>query len=105
MRGVRLVARGWGGDVVAGVLDERIVETLAGRPLPLLIVPPEDVGAMIARLRGTDLWSRRLRVCFPDGTAEEGYRALLGTAAFLAHAELQSHFLLKDRLRQKAIIL
>jgi len=104
LRGIRLVARERGGDVVAGALDERIVETLAGRPLPLLLVPPEDVGAMIARLRGTDLWSRRLTVRFPDGTADDGYRVLLGTAAFLAHAELQTHFLLKDRLREEAII-
>jgi hypothetical protein len=63
------------------------------------------VGAMIARLRGTDLWSRRLTVCFSDGTADDGHRALLGTAAFLAHAELQTHFLLKERLREEAIIL
>ena len=105
LRGVRLVAREWRGDVVAGALDERITETLAGRPLLLLIIPPEDVGAMIARLRGTEFWSRRLTVRFPDGTAEDGYRALLGTAAFLAHAELQTHFLLKERLRENAIII
>jgi len=105
LRGVRLVARERGGDVVAGALDERVVETLARRPLPILIISPEDVGAMIARLRGTDLWSRRLTVRFPDGMAENGYRALLGTAAFLAHAELQTHFLLKERLREEAIIL
>jgi len=105
LRGLRLVAREWGGDVVAGALDERIVEALAGRPLPLLIIPPEDVGVMISRLRGTDLWARRLTVRFPDGTADDGYRALLGTAAFLAHAELQTHFLLRERLREEAIIL
>ena len=105
LRGLRLVGRERGGDVVAGALDERIVEALAEQPLPILVIPPEDVGAMIARLRGTDLWARRLTVRFPDGTADEDYRALLGTASFLAHAELQTHFLLKDRLREEAIIL
>jgi|YelNatPaOPRAMG01_1025707.scaffolds.fasta_scaffold08633_4 CRISPR-associated endonuclease/helicase Cas3 len=105
LRGLRLVARERGGDIVAGALDERIIETLAGRPLPLLIVPPEDAGAMIARLRGTDIWARPLTVRFPDGTAENGYRVLLGTAAFLAHAELQGHFLLKNRLKPEAIII
>ena len=105
LRGLRLVAREQGGDIVAGALDERMVETLARRLLPLLIIPPEDVGAMIARLRGTDLWSRKLTVRFPDGTADDDYRVLLGTAAFLAHAELQTHFLLKERLREEAIIL
>jgi len=102
---LRLAARERGGDAVAGALDQRIVETLAERPLVLLIIPPEDVGAMIARLRGTDLWARRLTVRYPDGTADDGYRALLGTAAFLAHAELQTHFLLKDRMQEGAIII
>ncbi len=105
LRGMRLVAREWGGDVVAGVLDKQIVESLTTRPLLLLIIPPEDVGAMIARLRGTDLWSRRLTVRFPDGTEDDRYRALLGTAAFLAHAELQTHFLLKDRMKKEAIVI
>lgn len=105
LRGLRLAARERGGDVVAGALDGRIVETLAGRLQPLLIIPPDDVGAMISRLRGTDLWARRLTVRFPDGTSKDDYRVLLGTAAFLAHAELQSHFLLKERLRGEAIII
>lgn len=105
LRGIRLVARERGGDIVDGALEERIVEALAGRPLPVLIIPPEDVGPMLARLRGTDLWAWRLTVCFPGGTADDGYRALVGTAAFLAHAELQAHFLLKDRLRSEPIII
>lgn len=104
LRGIRLIVRERCGDVVSGALDERIAEALTERFLPMLIVPPEDVGAMIARLRGTDLWARPLKVCFPDATCEDGYRALLGTAAFLAHAELQTHFLLKDRFREEAII-
>ena len=71
----------------------------------MLIVPPESVGIMIGRLRGTSLWSQRLTVRFPDGTIEDGYRVLLGVAAFHGHAELQGHFLLKDRLKPEAIIL
>lgn len=105
LRGLRLVAREWGGDIVAGVLDKQVVEAVAGQLLPLLIIPPEDIGAMISRLRGTDLRAWRLTVRFPDGTSDDGYRALLGTAAFLAHAELQTHFLLKDRLKPEAIII
>lgn len=104
LRGIRLIARERRGDVVAGALDERIAEALTEQFLPMLIVPPEDVGAMIARLRGTDLRAQPLTVCFPDATDEDGYRTLLGTAAFLAHAELQTHFLLKDRFREEAII-
>ena len=103
--GVRLQAREQGGDVLAGALDERIITALAGECLPMLIVPPDSVGIMIGRLRGTDLWARRLSVRFGNGAVESGYRGLLGTAAFHAHAELLGHFLMRDRLKPDAIIL
>jgi CRISPR-associated endonuclease/helicase Cas3 len=105
LSGVRIQARERGGDVLAGALDSGIVEALADTPLPMLIIPPDSVGVMIARLRGTGLWSRNLTVRFPDGSANNSYRALLGTAAFHAHAELQGHFLMKDRLKPDAIII
>ena len=105
LTGVRIQVREHGGDVLAGALDRRMVEALADKPLPLLIIPPDSVGAMIAKLRGTDLWSRDLTVRFSDGSVESGYRALLGTAAFHAHAELLGHFLMKERLKPEAIII
>ena len=89
---VRIQARERGGGVLAGALDEKIITALTEKYLPMLIIPPDSVGAMINRLRGTDLWSRKLTVRFPDGSADDGYRALLGTAAFHTHAELQGHF-------------
>ena len=82
LRSVRLQAREPGGDLLAGALDRQVVEGLTERFLPMLIVPPDSVGAMIGRLRGTNLWAQRLTVRFPDGAVEEGYRALLGVAAF-----------------------
>jgi len=105
LSGVRVQAREQGGEVLAGALDRRVVEALSDKPLPMLIVPPESIGAMIDRLRGTDIWSRKLIVRFPDGSVDTGYRALLGTAAFHAHAELLGHFLMKDRLKSDAIII
>jgi hypothetical protein len=112
LAGVRLQARIRGslsdrrrGEVLAGALDEKIVTALAQACLPMLIIPPADVGAMIAHLRGTNLWARGLTVRFPDATIDEGYRAFLGTAAFHAHAELQGHFLMRDRLKPDAIII
>jgi len=105
LQGVRLQMRERGGDVLAGALDQRIVEALADRFLPMLIVPPDSVGVVIGRLRGTNLWPRRLTVRFPDGTVEEEYRALLGTAAFHAHAELLGYFLMRERLKPEAIII
>lgn len=105
LQGIRLQARVPGGDPLVGALDSQIVESLSNRFLPMLIVPPDSVGVMIGRLRGTNLWAQRLTVRFSDGSVEDGYRALLGVAAFHAHAELQWHFLLKDRLKPDAIIL
>jgi CRISPR-associated endonuclease/helicase Cas3 len=102
---VRVQARERGGDVLAGALEQRMVEALAEQFLPMLIIPPDSEGAMRSRLRGTGLWSRNLTLRFPDGTVNEAYRTLLGTAAFHAHAELQGHFLMKDRLKSEAIII
>lgn len=105
LQGVRLQAREPGGGLLAGALDSQIIEVLSSRFLPILIVPPDSVGIMIGKLRGTNLWAQRLTVRFSDGSVEDGYRALLGVAAFHAYAELQWHFLLKDRLKPDAIIL
>lgn len=105
LQGIRLQAREPGGDLLAGALERPVVEALTERFLPMLIVPPADVGIMVGRLRGTNLWPQRMTVRFPDGTADERYRALLGVAAFHAHAELQGYFLFKERLKPEAIIL
>ena len=105
LNGLRLQVRERGGDILAGALEDSIVESVAQTYLPLLIVPPADTGAMIARLRNSSLWAQCLTVCFPDGTRDEAYRAFLGTAAFHADGELWSHFLFKDRAKPDAIIL
>jgi len=105
LKGLRLQARSPEGGVMAGALDQRYVEALTEQYIPMLIVPPDSVGALIARLRGTDLWARRLTVRFPDGLVEEGYKVVLGTGAFHAHAELQGYFHMRDRLKSEAIIL
>lgn len=105
LRGMRLQARNAGGDVIAGRLEQQVVTALRDRYLPMLIIPPEDVGAMMSRLRGSSLWAQRLTIRFPAGDLNENYRALLGNAAFHAHAELKGHFLLKERLKSGAIIL
>ena len=105
LTGLRLLAREAGGDIVSGALPGEIAKTLADIPIVVLVIPPTDVGAMISRLRGTVVWSRRLTVYFPDGTVDDKYRIFIGKAAFEAHAELQGHFLMKDRVKSDAIIL
>ena len=105
LQGIRLQAWLRKQGAVAGGLDQRYVEALKQEYIPMLIVPPDLVGAMISRLRSTDLWARRLIVRFPDGTVEEDYRAILGTGAFHAHAALQGHYLARKKLKVEAIIL
>jgi CRISPR-associated endonuclease/helicase Cas3 len=105
MSGLRLLAREAGGDILSGALPDEVAETLADKAMVVFIIPPADLGAMLSRLRGTAVWSRRLTVYLPDGTVDDGYRIFIGKAAFEAHAELQGHFLMKDRVKSDAIIL
>ncbi len=104
LRGLRLQAWSPDGGIVAGALDQRFVEGIAERHVPMLIIPPDLEGVMRGKLRGTDLWPRRLAVRFPDGSVEEGYWAMLGTAAFHAHAELRDHYRARERMKPEAII-
>jgi len=59
----------------------------------------------LSQLRGSTLYSRRLEVRFKDGTTNKDYQILLGTAAWLAEAELRGHFWWKQRTECDAIIL
>lgn len=96
LRGFRLVAD--------EPLDASVNQALADQYVTALIVRDEDRGVMIGRLRGTNLYSRRLTVTYPDGQTDE-CSVLLGTAAFHAHAELQGYFWMKDRLKEECIII
>jgi hypothetical protein len=103
MRGLRLVGRERGGDKYP--LDSRITAVFEADCVSVLLVRPEDVGAVYGRLSGTTMYIHRLTVVFPDGQINESYAALLGTQAFQAHAELLGYFLMQDRLEQEAIII
>ena len=63
--------------------------------IPCLIVKYEDRGRLIALLRKKSLFSRTLRVQVDDTGKELEYPMILGTEAFLIHAELQGHFYAK----------
>lgn len=103
LRGLRLAAREREGDPCQ--IDPRIAEALVDQYVTVLGVTPNDSGVVYGKLRGTPLYSRRLVVTFPNGQTEEGYRVLLGTQAFQAHAELQGYFWMKDRLQPETIII
>lgn len=102
--GLKIQAR-QGGTAVHGLLDKTIVNALAEKCLPVMIISPDDAGAAIARLRGTAVWSQPLTVTFPDGTFEEAYRIFFGKDAYFAHAELRGYFYQKQRQQCEAIII
>ncbi|VAW34203.1 CRISPR-associated helicase Cas3 [hydrothermal vent metagenome] len=93
------------GTAVHGLLDKEIVNALAEKCLPVMIISPDDNGMAIACLRGTAVWSQSLTVTFPDGSFEEHYRIFFGKDAFFAHAELRGYFYQKQRQQCEAIII
>jgi CRISPR-associated endonuclease/helicase Cas3 len=103
LKGLRLEAKEWGGDRYP--LDSRIAGVFAERYVTALGIAPDDGGVVYGKLGGTTIYPRRLTVIFPDGRREEGYRIILGTQAFQAHAELRGYFWMKDRLEGEAIII
>ncbi len=103
LKGFDLLARERGGDRTQ--LPKEIKTLISERYLVALILPPADEGVLLKQLRGTSLYSRRLEVRFQDGTSNNGYKILLGTAAWLVEAELRGHFLWKQRKECDAIIL
>ena len=92
------------GELVHGLLDSDIVNALAESCLPLMIIPPDDTGMAISRLRGTAVWSKPLTITFPDGTVEDRYRLFFGKDAFFAHAELRGYLYQKQHQQSDAII-
>ena len=102
LKGLRLEARERGGDSYP--LDTRIAGIFADRYVTVLGIAPEDSGVVYGKLGGTTIYSRRLTLIFRDGI-NEGYRIILGTQAFQAHAELLGYFYMQDRLRSEAIII
>jgi hypothetical protein len=103
LKGFQLLARERGGDRFP--LPAEVKALLASHYLVALIIPPADTGAMFARLRGSPFYPRRLEVRFDDGSRKQEYYVLLGTAAWLAEAELRGHFYWKQRIESDAIIL
>ena len=102
--GLKIQAR-QAGTAVHGLLPKEIVNALAERCLPVMIVTPDDDGPSRARLRGTPVWSQPIAIAFPDGTSDDNYCVFFGKDAYFAHAELRSYFYQKQRQQSEAIII
>jgi hypothetical protein len=74
-------------------LDAALRQAVEDQCVPLLIVHHQDEGRLRALLHGRDIILRYVDISFADGTTK--YPAIVGTAAFIVHAELECY--LRDR--------
>ncbi len=74
-------------------IDERVRKAFAEKFVPALLVVDKTLssGIMRQRLQDTNIFSRQLRVLFPDGTVSE-YLAVIGVAVFTVYAEVKNIF-------------
>ena len=102
LTGLTLRAREQKGDPVP--LENAVQNALDGQFLIALLIPPDMQGWAYRYLRNAPFYGRKLTINFPDHHGVE-YTAYLGTAAWLAHAELQIPFKIRERMKPDAIII
>jgi CRISPR-associated endonuclease/helicase Cas3 len=83
-------------------LDEALRQAIENQWVPLLIGRPQDEGRLRALLYGRDIILRYLDVSFAEGTTR--YPAIVGTAAFIVHAELEGYLRFRAKLEDNAPI-
>ncbi|WP_129674524.1 type I-D CRISPR-associated helicase Cas3' [Candidatus Chloroploca sp. Khr17] len=92
--GLKLAAKQKGGDYepMLPTLREAIYQLY----LTLLIVPKDDLGALISSIRNTSIYSIPIDIIFADGSSVL-YSAVIGSAVWHADALLRGHFQMRDR--------
>jgi len=102
LTGITLQASEQKGDYIP--LESAIQNALEGQFLVVLLIPPDMKGWAWRYLRNAPFYGRKLVINFPDRHGVE-YTAYVGTAAWLAHAELQLPFKIRERMKSDAIII
>jgi hypothetical protein len=103
LTGLRLQAQVPGGGPAA--LHPALRRSVEAQQVVCLIMPDADVGRLLYLTRDRNLFPRSLRVAFAaEGTSHE-YKAMVGTAAFVVHAELEGYFWLKQKRDNDAPII
>jgi CRISPR-associated endonuclease/helicase Cas3 len=95
LRGLRLQGHSPGHEGLFP-LDEALRQAVENQWVPLIIVRPQDEGRLRALLHGRDIILRYLDVSFADGTTK--YPAIVGTGAFIVHAELERYLRYREKL-------
>jgi CRISPR-associated endonuclease/helicase Cas3 len=101
LRGLRLQGHSPGHEGLFP-LDEVLRKVVENQWVPLLIVRPQDEGRLRALLHGRDIILRYVDVSFAEGTTR--YPAIVGTAAFIVHAELEGYLCYREKLEDNAPI-
>jgi CRISPR-associated endonuclease/helicase Cas3 len=85
-------------------LENRIQNCLKDQFIVALLIAPDMKGWAWRYLGNAPFYGRKLTINFNDRHGVE-YTAYLGKAAWLAHAELQFAFRIRDRMKPDAIII
>jgi hypothetical protein len=91
------------GQQVSYSLDPTLRRAFENKWLPCFIVPLRDEGRLRGLLYGRDIFLRYVNVSFGDGTVS--YPAIVGTAAFMVHAELERYLRYRERVEDHAAII
>jgi CRISPR-associated endonuclease/helicase Cas3 len=102
LKGLKLTASLPGNVNIPLALD--ISSAIQEQFIPCLIVKPSDRGRLYLLLRKKSLYRRTLLVQVEDSGTEIEYPIVLGTAAFLVHAELYGYFCMKDKQASDCLI-
>ncbi len=100
LRGLRLRGHNPG---QGASLDPTLRLAFENKWLPCFIVPLQDEGRLRGLLYGRDIFLRCVNISFPDGTVS--YPAIVGTAAFIVHAELERYLRYRERVEDHAAII
>jgi hypothetical protein len=101
LRGLKLRAHQPGDDAIIP-LAQPLRQAFQNRWVPLLILRIQDEGRVRALLHGRDIILQYLDVSFAEGTTR--YPLIVGTAAFIVHAELERYLRYRERLEDNAPI-
>ncbi len=84
-------------------LDPALRHAFENKYMALLIIKNQDEGRLMGVLRDRNVFTWALRVAFADGS-ENDYRVLVGTAAFMIHAELEGYLWWREKVEDNAPI-
>lgn len=103
LTGLRLLAHISGGGPAP--LHPAIRRSIEEQYVVCLIVPDSDLGRLLYLTRDRNIFPRSLHVTFAVESTAREYWVVVGTAAFVVHAELEGYFWFKQKQNSNAPII